>query len=82
MQRLRFACELAEKVDVLFIVEAHGQDGCQVTLVEQLRKSHRVKYYPGISQAVGGVVVCIKHRIISICGEPASTVLDDGRVVV
>ena len=37
-----------------------------------------MKYYPGISQAVGGDVV---HRIISICGQLASTVLDDGRVV-
>lgn len=30
-KRLRFVMELAEKVDVLVVVEAHGQEGCQHT---------------------------------------------------
>ena len=81
VQRLDFACELAEKVDVLVIVEAHGQEGCQLILEEKLRKSHRVDYFPGSSQAVGGVIFCIKLRIITVCGLPTPKVLDKGRVI-
>ena len=81
MQRLGFACELAGKVDILFIVEAHGQDGCQTTLVERLRKSHRVEYFPGPSQAVGGVILCIKHQILTRDWQATFKVLDKGRVV-
>ena len=81
VQRLGFACELASKIDIMFILEAHGQDGCQVRLVEKLRKTHHVEYFPGVSQAVGGIVICIKLRVISLCGPPDFRVIDQGRVV-
>ena len=81
VQRLQYACKLANQVDILFLVEAHGQDGCQIVLSEQLRCTHKVMYFPGISNAVGGIVVCVRLRIISICGEPTSVVVDEGRVV-
>ena len=80
-RRLRRAALLAEKVDVLIVVEAHGQDGCQSTLTDLLRKTHIIEYFPGVSQATGGIVYCIKRRIISLCGLPESTVLDAGRIV-
>ena len=80
-QRLCLACELAGKVDVLVIVEAHGQEGSEATIRERLRKSHHIAFSPGPSQATGGVVVCVKERILKICGQPTFKVLDAGRIV-
>lgn len=45
-----------------------------------MRKTHHIEYYPGVSQATGGVIVCVKRTIISLCGMPKSVVLDVGRV--
>lgn len=45
LQRLRMASSLAYKVDIFFIVEAHGQEGEQVNLVHELKNSHRVEYF-------------------------------------
>ena len=38
VQRLCSACELAGKVDLLVIVEAHGQNGSEVTFRERRRE--------------------------------------------
>ena len=80
-RRLQYAMKLASKVDVLVILEAHGQNGSEVILKEQLRKTHYVEYHPGISQATGGVVICVKHRIIQLCGQPVTEVIDVGRII-
>ena len=80
-QRLRFASSLAEKVDILFIFETHGQEGCQATFIDRLRKSHYVEYFPGASRATGGIIVCIKLRVVSTCGLPKSKIMDAGRAV-
>ena len=81
VQRLLFVCELAEKVDILFIFEAHGQEGSQINLVDRLSKSHRVEYFPGTSNAIGGVAVCTKRSFMVICGKPEFKVLDSGRAI-
>ena len=80
-ERLHFAYDLAAKVIILNIVEAHGQEGSEHTLRDRMKKSHLVKYFPGTSQAKGGVIICVKTRILTICGQPVAQVIDEGRVV-
>ena len=81
VQRMKYACELAYKVDVLVILEAHGQSGSDSVLREHVRKTHQVYYFPGTAQAAGGVVVCLRNRLISLCGRPVADVLDIGRII-
>ena len=50
-RRLEFAIQLAQRLDVLIVVEAHGQDGCEQELLYRLRNTHSVEYFPGSTQA-------------------------------
>ena len=43
MQRLDVTCDLAA-VAILFVAEAHGQEGCQTNLAQRLQNSLRVEY--------------------------------------
>ena len=81
IQRIKYACELAYKVDVFVIVEAHGQDGSDSVFREHLSKTHEIFYFPGTTQATGGVVICLRNRLISSCGKPVADVLDKGRII-
>lgn len=72
IQRIKYACEL---------VEAHGQDGSDSVFREHLSKTHEIFYFPGTTQATGGVVICLRNRLISSCGKPVADVLDKGRII-
>jgi len=63
------------------VVEAHGQDGCQQELLYRLRNTHSVEYFPGPTQATGGVIICIKLHILAVCGPPSHTIIDPGRII-
>ena len=81
-RRLTYVTNLASKVDICIIVEAHGEDGSHIVLAERMRNTHAVFHFPGPCQSVGGVVFLIRLTILSVCGQPAFSVLEKGRVVV
>jgi hypothetical protein len=80
-RRREYVVQIAGKTDILIVVEAHGQDGSQMVLVELLIRSHRLFYFPGCSQASGGVLFCIRNTIIDSCGVPRFVCIDTGRVI-
>ena len=47
-RRREYAVQIAGKTDILIAVEAHGQDGSQMVLVELLSRSHRLFYFLGV----------------------------------
>ena len=79
--RFDYVLNLASKVDILIVVEAHGEEGSQVKLEAVMQKTHVLKYYPGENQATGGVLLCLKNHLISKYGQPVVCSLDRGRVV-
>ena len=39
-------------------------------------------YFPGSSQAIGGIVFIVRRKILALCGSPVFDVLEPGRIVV